>query len=51
MGFKLVGSYFQNFYEGKMAHTYQKLTYTNIAKYISDSFIKKINNRTQNILK
>ena len=34
----------------KMAHTYQKLTYANIANYLSDSLLKTRHNHT-NMLK
>ena len=51
MGFNLVVNYFQRFDQEKMVHTYQKLTDTNVANYIYDSFIKTKNNHTHNILK
>ena len=42
---------FKDLIRKKIVHTYQKLTYTNVSNYISDSFIKTRNNHTHNILK
>ena len=51
MGFKRIGNTLKEIDQKKMAHTYQKLTDSNVANYLSDSFLKTRNNHTPNMLK